>query len=83
MAQRSSEHEMMAKEYTVAQLTFIGNNLGELTRYLTQDNPQTCCDKQQQLLSTRYICKTVTYGDIILSDPHHWSLPATITICRV
>ena len=38
MAQRSSEREMMAKEHNVAQLTFIGNNLGELTRYIIQDN---------------------------------------------
>ena len=41
MAQRSSELKMMAKAHTVVQLTFIGNNLGELTklkRYLIQDS---------------------------------------------
>ena len=41
MAQRSSELKMMAKAHTAVQLTFIGNNLGELTklkRYLIQDS---------------------------------------------
>jgi hypothetical protein len=38
MAQRSSEPEMMAKEQIVAQLTFIWNNLGDLTGYLIQDD---------------------------------------------
>jgi len=64
IAQRSSGTEMMAKEHTVAQLTFIRKSLGELTkltRHLIQDNQQTCCDKQQQLLSARYVHKTVTY----------------------
>jgi len=38
IAQRCSEIEMMVKGHTVAQLTFIGNNMGELTRYPIQDN---------------------------------------------
>jgi len=62
IAQRSSETEMMAKENTVAQLTFIGNNLGELTIYI----PFKTITKHAVTNSSNYCVpdtctKTVTY----------------------
>jgi hypothetical protein len=62
MAQRYGELDGEGR--ILAYLTFIGNNLDELTRYLIEDNQLTCCDKQQQLLKSRrirYVFRTVTY----------------------